>query len=188
MQHYGLPTRLLDWSYSPLIAAYFAVFENSSPAQHACVWALNPRPFNRAQGFEELIYPLDARVLLPLIKPALKGDDSSDRVAAAMAVEADPRMQMQQGAFTVHASDTPIERIDGCQSWLCKIVIPRTAVVTFAHELHLLGYRIDYLFPDLGSLARELKLFFPAANNMLLRVSGRLSSNRPNQAMQRTPR
>jgi FRG domain len=178
MQHYGLPTRLLDWSYSPLIAAYFAVFEHGSSGRDACVWALAPRAFNRAQGFEDLIYPLDARVLLPLVKPALKGDDSSDRIAAAMAVETDPRMQMQQGAFTVHASDTPIERLTGCDAWLRKMIIPRAVIAKFANEMELLGYRIDYLFPDLGSLARELKRFFPSATNKLLRRER--SDNRPN--------
>jgi hypothetical protein len=49
-QHYGLPTRLLDWSRNPMVAAYFAAREAAawvasgrvSPRrhQHLCVWAL----------------------------------------------------------------------------------------------------------------------------------------------------
>ncbi|MEO0324481.1 MAG: FRG domain-containing protein [Myxococcota bacterium] len=41
-QHYGLPTRLLDWSRNALVAAYFAVNERLSDAgSEVCVWAFN---------------------------------------------------------------------------------------------------------------------------------------------------
>src|SRR5260370_270988 len=41
MQHYGAPTRLLDWTEGALIALYFAVKQNSG-CHDAAVWLLDP--------------------------------------------------------------------------------------------------------------------------------------------------
>jgi hypothetical protein len=157
MQHYRLPTRLLDWSFSPLIAAYFAVAGGNNADEDACIWALAPSMLNESQGFEPLLYPLSANSLRPLLEPAKKGVDTTDKIIAAMAVEADSRMQMQQGAFTVHASLTPLNLLEGSDRWLRRCVVPAEAVAALRRELRLLGYRADYLFPDLEALAQELR-------------------------------
>jgi hypothetical protein len=48
MQHYGVPTRLLDFTYSPFVALYFAIREQGSAKKrsHVRLWAIDATAVN----------------------------------------------------------------------------------------------------------------------------------------------
>jgi hypothetical protein len=50
MRHYSVPTRLLDWSESPLVAAYFAV--DSNDEADGVIWLLLPIELNKLANIE----------------------------------------------------------------------------------------------------------------------------------------
>ncbi len=157
MQHYGLPTRLLDWTESPLIACFFAI-ENKSTEDDGALFALNPYKLNQCQG-------LPYRTLLPQNIEGIKiaehafssTGDNAKKVAAILPGLIDQRMISQLSVFTIHDDDTAIEDMDSNVEFLDKFRIPFSVKELLREQLKFSGIRPSSIFPDLEHLAQEIK-------------------------------
>lgn len=148
--------------FPPCIAAYFAAkyrFDVNADfaLTDAAVWALEPHRLNESQDYEPVFPPINAESLQDMVRPAIKGPDISKvAVLAASPLEIDLRMFVQQGQFTIHVTDEPLNQMQGSNNWLKKIRIPATAIGEIAKQLDLLGVRLADVFPDLQNLATEI--------------------------------
>lgn len=164
MQHYGLPTRLLDWTQSSLTALYFAL-RNSSGDTDAAVWVLNPWWLNKQTlGGFDLPYTNDPRLqdwasysggtIARNINPiAMKPIHSNSRIAA------------QRGLFTIHGSDPHgLERLSICTNdmgpQMFKLTIPGVHCGEMRRDLAIAGVTETSIFHELEGLCREIKASF----------------------------
>ena len=124
----------------------------------AAIWMLNPAELNAAQGYERVFPSLTAGSLRLMVTSSFKkgGVLPKYEVLAAVPVNQDLRMVMQQGAFTIHTTAKPLNAYENSSTWLKKLTIPSVHVDGVALALDLLGLRLSDLFPDLHHLSIEL--------------------------------
>ena len=146
MQHFGLPTRLLDWTESPLIALYFAVCEKEFQNDDGQIFILNPYKLNKDQ--------IDFGGIVNL----REGSNMKYRskVVAAYPSEIDPRIMVQLSAFTYHGGPKAYNLCCG-NEFLNSYRIPSEYKKKILKHLKYLGIRESSIFPDLDHLAQDIK-------------------------------
>jgi hypothetical protein len=143
-QHHGLPTRLLDWTYSPYVAAYFAyswfLFEGKpNTSETIAIWALN----RRAIAKKEIQKELEIIVIQ---------DHENSRLGS------------QHGVFTyLRTDDADLEsyltrRKAKIGDVLQKFELPAMQYKVAIRDLILMGIHHGTIFPDRDGIAKMIKV------------------------------
>lgn len=154
MQHYGVRTRLLDWSETLGVATYFAAFYNSrfAPGTDASLFILDPLRLNGYSGVDRIPFlPDDPKFeyrsiywektpFAPRFPIAVQPTFVNDRVFA------------QRGAFTIHGdARDPIESL--CPDAVKRIILTPHAIKGALEFLEIANINELTVFPDVAGIA-----------------------------------
>ncbi|RJF92238.1 FRG domain-containing protein [Noviherbaspirillum saxi] len=161
MQHHGAPTRLLDFTKSPFVAAFFAM---ESAVTDAAVFALNtPKLWNATPVNNSLLDReyIDPRTEGNFERYFLRNDHQILWIGEP--TEMDQRLVAQSGTMVVPGVlDKSLDEIL-CEypekdSLIKKIVLPHSIREEAMKALYRMNITNATLFPDLDGLARSIRV------------------------------
>lgn len=170
MQHYGAPTRLLDFSFSAFVALFFAVVDRPKPDDLPCVWALDAWKIEETLrgAFGEDTEPSTCTASARSNREALRDFNSrlfetrpgAAQPWASILIDAgtNPRLDRQQGAFLFSGSGTPLcesvlHMMKDQSGWCKRFTIDPRIAEEVESRLHQMNVHHLTLFPDLNGLS-----------------------------------
>jgi hypothetical protein len=167
-QHYGLPTRLLDWTYSPLVACHFATDDPADYGRDGVIVCLD---YTRARCHlpAELRAILDAEdadvFTVEMLSEAGEKLDRMEGEPVLVFLEPpsiDDRIVNQYALFSLMSSPTAeLDRWTAQHPELCRrIVIPADLKWEVRDKLDQANISERVLFPGLDGLTSWLKRYY----------------------------
>ncbi len=170
-KHHGLPTRLLDWTYSPYVAMHFATYDLRHVDEDGAVWcvdyrktnAMLPKPLRKVlAGHEVNIFTTE---MINDVAASLREFDALSRHDFVLFFEPpslDERIVNQFALFSLPSSaKLPLEELlKRRKAAYTRIVIPAGLKWEVRDKLDQANITERVLFPGLDGLSQWLKRYF----------------------------
>lgn len=156
MQHYGLPTRLLDWSKVLGIAIAFAVLDYHDDMSYSpAIFVMDPLALNKMSGLDGIKEITDPAYLYKEIYWHHRPFVPTNPIALDPPLQTD-RMFAQQATFTVHGRD-PRSIGDQGPEVIRKVDLPKEALSGARQFLEYSNLNAYSIYPDIVGMARHIR-------------------------------